>query len=260
MKKYIGFILILLLAFFLCGCSKKEKKLTDLEVIKKRGYLIAGVKEDSPPFGYYKDGKLQGIDIEIAKSIANSIFKNNYPDNIKYIKVTAQDKISKLNSKEVDILVAIISVNDKRKLVIDFSEPYFVANQKIMVRKDSKITNILHFNKQGRVGVILGTTGEKMLHLIVPNASVIGVKTYPEAVKLLKEYDIDAIFGDDCILECYKGKDFKIINRAYSRENYAVALRKSPDSKELLNEVNSAISTLLDKKQINAYKKQFIND
>ena len=144
MKKYIALFIIFLVAVSLSGCSflKKEKELNDFDTIKKRGYLIVGVKSDSPPFGYYKDGKLAGIDIEIAQNIANYIFKSDSPANVKFVKVDAQNRIQKLNSKEVDILVATMSINEKRKLIMSFSIPYFVANQKIMVRKTSKISHL----------------------------------------------------------------------------------------------------------------------
>ena len=123
-----------------CGCSKKEKELNDLQVVKERGYLIAGVKNDSPPFGFYKDNKLSGIDIDIARAIAKNIFKNDEYGAVEFIPVNAQNRISKLNAKEVDILVATMSVNNKRKLIMNFSTPYFVTSQKIMIRKTSKIS------------------------------------------------------------------------------------------------------------------------
>ena len=46
----------------------------------------------------------------------------------------------------------------------------------------------------------------------------------------------------------------KIVNRAYSRENYGVAVRKSEDSKELLDEINTVISAFLDEKKFNLIK------
>lgn len=259
MKKYIVFIIILLFGFFSCGCAKKEKELNDLETIKKRGYLIAGVKEDSPPFGFYnKKGELTGIDIELAKEIANNIFKDSDKTNIRFVPVTPQTRFSKLNSKEVDILVAIISINDKRKLIIDFSAPYFVASQKIMVRKNSKISHLQYFNTQGTLAVVLGTTGEHILHLAAPNARVVGTKTYIEAVNLLSQGRVDAVLGDDCVLSGFNHGRFKIVNRIYSKEHYGVAVRKSEKSKELLNVVNATIASFLDDRKMNALKKEFI--
>lgn len=260
MKKYIALTIIFLTVIFLAGCSgfKKQKEITDLEAIKERGYLIVGVKTDSPPFGFYKDNKLTGIDIEIAQNVANEIFHTDSPANIKYVPVNAQNRISKLNSREVDVLVATMSVNEKRKLIMDFSMPYFVTSQKIMVRKTSAISHLQYFNTKGRLAVIMGTTGEKISRLIAPNAHLVGAKSYIEAYNLLLNSQVDAILGDDCILAGLNDGNFKIINRAYSREYYAVAIRKNENSKELLNSINAAITALLDEKKLNLIKARYI--
>ncbi|MBQ4646277.1 MAG: transporter substrate-binding domain-containing protein [Candidatus Gastranaerophilales bacterium] len=259
MKKYIVLILIFFMSFFLFGCAKKKEELNDLQIIKKRGYLIAGVKTDSPPFGFYnKDNKLVGMDIDIAYAIAQKIFNSESPANVKFVPVEPQNRISKLNSGEVDVLVATMSVNDKRKLILEFSTPYFIANQKIMIRKTSKIPNLQYFNKHGRLAIIMGTTGERVARFVAPNANLIGAKTYPEAKKLLIENKVDAVLGDDCILAGLLNKNLKIVNRSYSREYYAVAIRKSQKSKELLNSVNSAISAIMDEKKLNLITKKWI--
>ena len=258
MKKYTRFTLIFILFFslFISGCSFNRKEPTDLERITERGYIIVGVKTDSPPFGYRtKKDKLTGLDITLSKKIAYAIFKEENPAFVKFVEVTPQNRISKLNSKEVDILVATMSVNEKRKLVIDFSKPYFDTSQKIMVKPHSKIKTLSYFNKKGRLAVVMGTTGEKIIRLITPNAQVIGAKSYREAYNFLLNNQVDAIFGDDCILKGINDDKFKIVNRAYSKEVYAVAVRKSPDSKEMLNTINSVITGLLDKKMLTLPKK-----
>ncbi len=261
MKKYI----ILIVVFVLCslifsGCAKKSENKNDLDVIKERGYIIAGVKNDSYPFGYRdKNNKRAGLDIEIAYEISNAIFNTSGYDKVKFVDVVPRDRITKLNSGEVDILVATMSVNPKRKLVVDFSKPYFVTSQKLLVRGDSKITHLNYFNKQGRITVVMGTTGEKLIRNLAPNANVTAVKNYKTAFDYLKTGAVDAILGDDCLLKgLINGTDkYKIINRAYSVEYYAVALRKNTKSKELMELVNSAISDIIDKKKLNVIKSHY---
>lgn len=260
MKKYIVLLFLLIFSFGLSGCINKNKQPDDLKSIIERGYIIVGVKADSPPFGYFEDKQRKGIDVEIAKEIAAYIFKDTSEDHIEFVNVDAQNRISKLNAKEVDILVATVSINDKRKLVIDFSRPYFYTNTKIMVKKDSKIDNLQYFNSKGKLGVVMGTTGEKLARNLAPNVCLIGAKTYDEAFNFLKENKVDAILGDDIILSQFKNSNFKIINRTYSRENYGVAVRKSEASANLLNEINIVISALLDDKNFNLIKtEQMLN-
>ena len=260
MKKYIFFTIFIL---FLCGCSFhgiKNDKLSDLDTIRKRGFIIAGVKSDSPPFGYIEDNNLTGIDIEIVKNIALAIFDTNTPDVIHFVNVDAQNRISKLNSREVDILVATMSINPKRELVMNFSRPYYATSQKLMVRRDSRITNLQYFNSKGKLGVVLGTTGERIIRLVAPNAVVVGAKSYQELISLLDTGSVDGVIGDDCILASFNNNRHKIINRGYSKEYYGVGVRKNKDSEELLNIIDATIATMLDKKQIAAPKKQLIKE
>ena len=265
MKKYIVFIgVFVFCSLIFCGCFKEEKKPSDMDLIKEKGYITVGVRNDAYPFGY-KNSKNErcGLDIEIAQEIAKQIFNAYDYGIIRYVDVSARDRISKLNSKEIDILVSTMSVNEKRKLVIDCSTPYFVTSQKIMVRGDSKISHLNYFNKKGRICVVLGTTGEKIIRLMAPNAYVVGAKNYREAFEYLKTGAVDAILGDDCILKGIinlndkEKNNYKIIGRSYSNEYYAVALRKSPESKELLEAVNAAIVEILDSKKINIIKSHY---
>ncbi len=255
MKKYTTFIIILLSLFFLTGCIKKDEPVDDLSEILKKGYITIGVKSDSPPFGYYKDGKRSGFDIELSKEIASYIFNDSSPDKVQFVDVTPQNRISKLNSKDVDILVATMSVNEKRKLVINFSAPYFVTGLKLMVKKGSKIVSLNQFSSKNKLVVIMGTTGEKVARMVSPNASLIGAKTYNEAFNYLQNNQADGILGDEVILKDFLNENYRIVNRAYSREYYAVATRKQEESKELLNKINIVIAKVLDEKKLDLNKK-----
>jgi len=257
MKKYI--ILLLLFTFsviFLTGCKKEEKLTDELEIIKNRGYLVVGVKNDSPPFGYYNEEKqLVGVDIELVKRIAKEIFDSDSSEHVKFVVVTPQNRISKLNSKEVDILAATISVNQKRKLVMEFSLPYYVTSQKVLIKNTSEIKNLRYFNKNGRLAVVMGTTGEKILSTLVPNASVIGAKSYSEAINYLANSQVEGVIGDDAILAAFLTDDYKFLKHGYTREFYAVAVRKNDNTTKLLEVINAAITAYLDEKNINILRK-----
>ena len=177
------------------------------------------------------------------------------------MRVNTRNRIEMLNSRTVDILVSTMSINSKRKLIVRFSNPYFIAGQKLMVKKDSRITHLKYFNKQGRLAVVLGSTGERILRLAAPNAHIVGANSYPEAIELLKNDLADGILGDDCILDGYnQSGEFKIINRAYSKEFYGVAVRKTQNSMKLLDCVNSTIARLLDEKTILLTKKRALKE
>ena len=116
MLKKILIILVLMTVVILSGCGKKKEEAPKdlLDTIKARGKIIVGVKTDTKPFGFLdKDGKNIGYDIDIAKKICYLIFGNE--EQIEFVPVTPSNRIMKLSSGAVDILVATMSVTSQRR-------------------------------------------------------------------------------------------------------------------------------------------------
>ena len=97
------------------------------------------------------------------------------------------------------------------------------------------------------VGVIFGTTAEKNLKNLVPTASIRGFKTYSDAYKALKSEQINAITSDDTILSRYVYDDssVRMLPKRYSKELYAIGVRKDESSKGLLKLINLDITNML---------------
>lgn len=229
---------------FVCGCAKNNSK-DDLENITNRGKLVVGVRNDTKPFGY-KDinGTLQGYDIDLAKLIAKDVLQDE--DAIEFVPVNASNRISKLNSHEVDIIIAAMSITEQRQLVADFSVPYHVAGQAILVRRGSDITSLGQLNKR-RVIIVYGSTGEMSIRRNVPEAVIIGYRNYNDAFRALKAGEADAMIADDTILMNIAMDDeaMKILPKRYSREPYAVAFRRGGGADKLKERVNFLINNLL---------------
>ncbi len=259
MLKKILLILILCMVVILSGCGKKQKDEPKdlLDTVKARGKIIVGVKTDTKPFGFLdKDGNNIGYDIDIAKKIAYMIFGNE--NQIEFVPVTPSNRIMKLSSGAVDILVATMSVTSQRLQLIDFSSTYHIAGQAIMVRKGSPVTSLKELNKK-KVIIVYGSTSEKNLRLAVPEAIVIGYKTYPEAYNALKAGKAEAIVADDTILLRFAIDDpsVEILSKRYSMEHYAVAFRKGPKSERLLERVNFMIETMVRSGEISRMQEQW---
>lgn len=235
---------LLLMTVFVCGCAKNNSK-DDLENITNRGKLVVGVRNDTKPFGY-KDinGTLQGYDIDLAKLIAKDVLQDE--DAIEFVPVNASNRISKLNSHEVDIIIAAMSITEQRQLVADFSVPYHVAGQAILVRRGSDITSLGQLNKR-RVIIVFGSTGEMSIRRNVPEAVIIGYRNYNDAFRALKAGEADAMIADDTILMNIAMDDeaMKILPKRYSREPYAVAFRRGGGADKLKERVNFLINNLL---------------
>lgn len=242
---YKKIILLLILAVFvLCGCAKakKEPVANTLDDITKRGNVIIGVKTDTYPFGFKdKNGKYTGYDIDLANLIGEAIF--NEKGKVKFVPLTASDRMMKLFSEDVDMVVATMSITPSRLQIMDFSDPYYIAGQSIMVKKGSKIKGLRDLNGKKAI-IVFGTSSESSLRAAVPNVRIVGYKTYDEAVRGLKQGKADAIVSDDTILIglSLKDRNLVLLPKRYSREPYAVAFRKGRESEDLVRVVNGVIN------------------
>ncbi len=255
-KKFVS-CLIILSTIVLSGCTQKEENKDLLSVIKKRGELVVGVKFDSKPFGFVDNGKLQGYDIDIAHLMAKRILGNE--QFVRFVEVTPSNRISKLNSGEVDMLVATMTITPKRLEVVDFSVPYFYTGQAIMIRKGTSIKTVGDLNGR-RVIIILGTTGEKNLRYFAPEAILQGYKSYQDGFSGMLNRKAEALSTDDAIIAGFlmDHPEFMMLPQRYTQEGYGIAFRKDAESQSLKHEVNAAISELRRKGYLNYLKAQWM--
>lgn len=259
MKKVSLILAFLFLTVFLTGCTDKNNSKDLLNRIQLRNRIVVGIKADSKPFSFVKNGELQGFDVDLAHSIARKLLGNDTSESLEFVYVTADSRISDLNSKKVDIIISTMSINPKRASIIDFTNPYYIAGQALMVKIGSNVKSIESLNNK-KVGIILGTTGERTIRQLAPNANVIGKATYSEVFNLLKENKVDAILADDTILYGFlmEQKGYRILQKRYTKEYYAIALRQGEENKALKEELNNIIESMQKTGKLNRIKEKWI--
>lgn len=254
-KKII--LLLICFCFIFSGCGKKTAENDDFANVIKRDKLVVGVRDDAPPFGFKDEkGNLIGYDIDLAKIIAKDILGNE--NKVEFVPVTASNRIMKLSANEVDFLIATMSITNQRQQILDFSVPYYVAGQAILVNSSSKATSLSDFEGKKLI-IVFGSTSERNLRTNVPEVTVIGYKNYNDAYRALKQNRADGIVADDTILLNYalKDKSVKLLPKRYSKEPYAVVFRKEKESERLLIRVNHIIGRLASKGQLNRLQEKW---
>lgn len=244
MKNKLLCIFTLCLVILITGCTKKTDNIDTLTKIQQRGKMIVGVKFDAKPFGYMNEKQeLVGFDVDLAKCIAKSILGDE--NKVEFKQVTSSNRILALNSGKIDMIIATMTITKQRSQVIDFSVPYYVAGQAVLVPKNSKITSMSDLNGK-RVIIVFGSTAESNLRLIAPDADIIGFKTYTSAYNALKQGHADAITSDDTILLGFAMTDdsVKLLTKRYTKEAYAVGFRRGLSSTNLKNRVNFIIESM----------------
>lgn len=254
---------IAVISLLVLGIQKivnSQKAPEQLALVQNRGKLIVGTKFDSKPFGFVdKDGKLKGFDVDLSRELAKRLLGS--PEAIEFKKVTSSNRIFTLTAGEIDFIAATMTINDKRKKVVDFSTPYYVAGEAIMVPKGSSIYGITDLNNK-KVGVVMGSTSEDSIRDIAPVAIIIGFKTYPEVLNSIKSGKLDAIMADDTILKEFvtDNTGYKVLNRRYTEEPYGLAYRKDQDSYTFQDEVNQALEDIKADGTLNMIKHKWIKN
>ena len=255
MKK-LGIILTLIFLglvgiHFLLAPSKNEFAEEDLlDEIRARKELRVGINIDAKPFGFVdKNENFAGYNVDLAKLLAEYIIPDS--KKITIIPVNLSNRLIKASTGEVDMVISTVTITPQREEIVSFSIPYDYAGQAILVKANSKISSMADLAGEN-VGVIFGTTAEKNMPKLVPNANLIGFKSYNDAYNALKSNKISAITSDDTILSRYAISDssIKLLPKRYSREPYGIAFKRGLSTTRFKELVNFAIRDLQEKNEI----------
>lgn len=109
-----------------------------------------------------------------------------------------------MNSGDRDIIISGITITDKRKQMVDFSAPYFPAEQAIVVPQDSTVNSIAAL-KALKVGVVNSSTGDIVVSDVLGKNST-AIKRFDNTPLMLQElYEdgIGAAVGDVGVAKFY---------------------------------------------------------
>ncbi len=188
MKKNAS-LLLLLVFCFLSLVYSGEGIAGILQDATRRGKLIARVKTEYPPLGFLDNkGNNEKFDVDIARALARELFGKE--GAIEFVPVLPENQIAFLTSGKIDIIVGI-GTTEERKRKIDFSIPYFISGQSILVRGDSKITRYQDLTEK-RVATIGGSKGDTAIGELVPTAQRIKFEHPSGALQALKEHRVEA--------------------------------------------------------------------
>jgi len=207
---------------------------TTLDTIQKRGKLIVGTKFDQPLFGVKNPttGDIEGFDAEIARLMAKAIFGD--PAKIEFIEAVSKNREPFLQEGKVDIVVATYTINDKRKQVVDFAGPYYVARQDILVKKDDNTIKAVQDLNGKKVCTVQGSTSLTNLQAQAPQADVSTLfDKYGLCVEALNDGRVQAVTTDNAILAGFveqASDKYKLVGAPFTDEPYGIGLKKGDNT------------------------------
>ena len=210
-----------------------------VQEIIERGVLRVGVKQDVPNFGYKNpdSGEFEGLEIDIARKIADELGVD-----IEFTPVTAQTRGPLLDNGQVDLVIATFTITEERKLLYNFTTPYYTDAVGFLVNKDSGIKTFTDLNGK-TIGVAQGSITRTLIseladkYGIAVNFAELG--SYPELSVSLRAHRTDAFSVDQSILSGYIGSKSELMDFSFSASDYGIVTKLS--NKDLNNYLNSLV-------------------
>ncbi len=234
MKKLVNSLLFTLLLTLLFNVV--EQNLIKAEDKKQ---INVATNAEFGPFEYKDGNDIVGIDIDIAKYIVDKMGAD-----INIIDISFDALILELKNHTCDFAIAAMSKNDEKENSVDFSDPYFIAKQDVILPIDSEIKSPGELNGK-RIGVHLGTTGDSYCTNNFKDSEIHRYKNGAEAVMDLVNGRLDAVVIDDLparMLIEKNNRSVKKMDGHLFKEEYRIVVPKGEI--ELLYRINTILTEM----------------
>ena len=254
MKKSVKILSVALALVLIVGCFAACGGNKDDETKKT---LVMATNAAFPPYEYVEGGEFVGIDVEIAKAIADKLGMELEIKDVDFGAI-----IGGVQSGKFDMGMAGMTVTPERLESVNFSTTYAKGIQSVIVLEDSEYASFEDFytgfdadeNPAGvkdgiKIGVQQDTTGDiyssdKPAKWGFGEDNVVRYKTGADAVQALKSGKVTAVIIDNEPAKSFVAANdgLKILDGEYANEDYAICVAK--ENTELLNSINNALAEL----------------
>lgn len=233
MKKLMALLLVAAsMMALLSGCSGKSAgpSAAPSPTAAQKKVLKVGMELAYPPFETKDDaGNPSGVSVDLAKAFAASLGMEADIQNIAW-----DGLIPSLQTGKVDVVISSMTITDKRKEQVDFSDPYAKAYLALLVAKNSPVQKADDLNVSGRViAVKQGSTGDTYAREHFPKATVNAFDSENACVTEVSQGKADAFIYDQ--LTIYRNSvQFASTTRALyipgqNAESWGMAFKKGSD-------------------------------
>ncbi len=231
---------IALFSFF--SVLPTEIKAAELSEIEARGHLNVAVKGNLRPLGFKgAEGNLQGFEIDLARRLAQEILGD--ADAVEFKPVPNTDRLDIVIKGEVDLTIAQVSQTKARSRLVNFSRHYYLDRVSFVTKDDSLKQRDL---SQAKIAILNQSSTIAEVRFKFPEAELIGVDSYQEALSLLEDGEATAFAGDHTVLAGWiqEYPQYRLLSQQIGGEALAVVMPKGLQYSSLHQIVNQTILEL----------------
>jgi arginine/lysine/histidine transporter system substrate-binding protein len=237
-KKLASFFVVAAMAITLfAGCGKKEDNT-----------LIVGTEAGFAPYEYMEGNQVVGIDMDIAKAIADSMGKELVIKNMDF-----DGALLAVQNGTVDFVAAGVSVSEERLEVMDFSDEYVNSTEVVVVNKNNQTVASVDDLTGKIVGVQQGNIADFYVEENIETKEIKRYTKFAQAAEDLKNGRIDCIVMDQYPAQelVASNTDLFILDGTLFEDKYAIAVKKG--NTELKDKINAVIKDLKDNGKIEEF-------
>ena len=186
-------------------------------------------------------GEMIGFDMEIIREVAD---RAGFEIDLNTMDFNGI--IPALQTGNVDIAIAGITITEEREEIVDFSDPYYDSGLRILVRQDNDKVGEISDLESVKIGTKIGSTSYDYLMKTLDEND--GVTPYPGSSDMymaLMSRSIDAVFYDAPNVGYFartKGEGkVKTVGPLYEGQQYGIALK---NGSEWVDDVNDALAAM----------------
>jgi polar amino acid transport system substrate-binding protein len=204
------------------------------------GTLTIGSDIPYPPFEQGSPPDYTGFDVDLMDAIAQKLdLKPKWVDT-SFATIFADQQAGKF-----DIVASATTITPARQQKVTFSDPYFDADQSLMVQKGSDLQSTDDITSSTRIGVQQGTTGADY----ATNKTDAQVQSYPEignAFNALQAGQVDGVINDFAVsaFALKKYPQLDVVQTITTGEQYGFPMQ--PQNTSLQDAVNGALQDSID--------------
>ena len=218
--------------------------------------LTMGTNASFPPYEFYENEKIVGIDAEIAAAIAEKLGMELKIEDMEFKAI-----IPAVTTGKIDFGMAGMTVTEERLQSVNFSETYATGIQAIIVKEGSEIKSVDDLYAEGatwKVGVQDATTGDIYCTDDFGEDRVSKFPVGADAVEALKTGKVDCVIIDNEPAKAYvaANEGLAILDTQYAVEDYAIAV--ALENTELLEKINGALKELIDDGTVKGIVEKYI--
>lgn len=238
MKYFTKFLCLFLgaaMMLTMAACGSKSGTDANAGADGEKKQLVVATSPDFPPFEFLDGSQIVGIEPALMQAIADKLGMELVWEQVDFDSI-----IPGIQAGRYDAGVAGISITADRLENCDFSDPYFLANQVIVVNPSSDIQSKADLTGK-TIAVQTGTTAET--YCLDNGYEILSFASNIDAQAALTSGKADAWVVDNEVAVKMAGEqNLTVLDEAMTSEPYALAFAKGSD---LVDQVNQALSQLL---------------